>query len=165
MLDADADRVNLRAERGGELRRRQRINRLCCFAVGQQNDDPAFALRQVLQSLGRHRDGVADGRAEFLQAADVQALEMLDQPVVIQRERAGQIRHGGKHHQPDAIARAFVDEILEHVARDAEAGHAFARPAHIERHHGPRKIEREHEVQPGRFGFHVRVRQPRHGQR
>ena len=39
---------------------------------------------------------VADGRAEFANDADVQAVEILDQPVVIQRQRAGEIRHARK---------------------------------------------------------------------
>ena len=65
LLDADADGVNLHAERGGELRGGQRINLAqVVVAVRQQNHDAAFAVRHRLEPLGRDRHRVADGRAE-----------------------------------------------------------------------------------------------------
>ena len=106
LLDADADGVNLRAQRGGELRGGHGINLpLVVVAVGQQDDDAALAVLEALEPLGAGGGGIADGRAQFANEADVQAVEVLDEPVVIERERAGQVGHGGENDQPDAVAR------------------------------------------------------------
>ena len=97
--------------------------------------------------------------------ADVQPLEIFDEPVVIERQRAGEIRHAGKRDQADAVVGPFLDEILQHAGRDGEAREFFRRPAHVNRLHGPRQIQHEHDVNARRLGLDVIIRQPRPGQR
>ena len=60
---------------------------------------------------------VAEAHAtEFGDDADVQPRQVFVEPVVIQRERAREIRHAGKSDQPDAVIRPFLNKIL-HVRR------------------------------------------------
>ena len=78
LLDADADGINLRADRGGDLRGGDRLDlALVVVAVGQQNDDAAFAVLERLEPFGRGGGGVANGRAQFANDADVQAVQIL----------------------------------------------------------------------------------------
>ena len=95
---ACANRVNalphgLRQIRGGE-----RVNlAFVVHAVGQQNHDFAFrvAAAQAVHAVGNRH---ADGRAVFLQHADMHLLEQRQQDLIIKRQRGLRDAMPGKNH-------------------------------------------------------------------
>src|SRR5262249_16960680 len=120
VLDADADGVDLCADGGGDLRGGHGIKlALVVVAVGQGDDDSALGVLETLQTLGGGGDGIADGGSEFADGADVDVVEGVNQPVVIERERAGQVGDAGEDDEADAIVRSAADEVLHHRAGDA----------------------------------------------
>ena len=60
-------------------------------------------------------------------------------------------------------AQRIIGEFIRGHLRQTGFVHALVRPPHVQRHHGPRKIHGENDVQSGGLGFDVRVRQPRPG--
>ena len=65
--------------------------------------------------------GIADGGAKIADKAHVQTPQVLDQPVMVERERAGKVRHSGKDNQPQPVTGPFADEFLQDLGRDIEA--------------------------------------------
>ena len=94
---------------------------LVVIPIRQHDDDAALAVLEALEPLGAGGGSIADGRAQITDEAHVQAMEVLDQPFVVERERAGQIRHGREHDQPEPVAGALADEIFEHLRGNVEA--------------------------------------------
>jgi hypothetical protein len=70
----------------------------------------------------------------------------LQQPVVIERERAHQIGLAGEDDHADAVIGPFLDERAHGVAHHVDAAEVLAILVVIERLHGRREIDREHDV-------------------
>ena len=122
LLDADADGVDLFTERRRQLRGGHWINvALVVVPVGQQNHDAALAVLDGLEAFGAGGGGVADGGAEVADEADVKAVEVINEPVVVQGERAGQVGHGGKDDEAHAVAGPLADEVLQHLRGDVDS--------------------------------------------
>ena len=95
------------------------------FAVGQQHDDFRFA-RLVTQAIDARGNRRTDGGAVF-HRADLHAFEILLEPVVIERQRADEIRRTGEADQADAVIGPRVDELRDHGFHDVDAGRRAGR--------------------------------------
>src|SRR5260221_14762602 len=94
LLDAKADGVDSCASGGSNLGGSDgRDLALVVVAIGQHDDEAALAVFEHLEALGGGGGGVADGRAQFADDADVEPVQILNQPIVVEGERAGQVRH------------------------------------------------------------------------
>src|ERR1035441_7397976 len=90
----------------------------------------------MLKPLGAGGSGIADGSAQFARIADdahMEAVEVLDEPAMIESERAGQVGHGGEDDQAEPVVGALADEVLEHLGGNVKARHPFPRSSHIQR--------------------------------
>src|SRR5262249_37502999 len=114
LLDADADGIDFFAKGGGELSGRNGIDlSFIVIAIREQNDDTTFAVFNVLEVLGSRSSGIADGSTEIANEADVQAMQVFDEPIVIQSERACEIGNGGKNDETHAVTGPFLNELFE----------------------------------------------------
>src|SRR4051794_8398340 len=101
--DTDADRIDLYAQGAGCLGRGQwRDLPAIVDTIRQQNDYFGFRGRraQVVDPCSKRR---ADRRAVFSADADVDTLEILQKPAVIQGQRADDVRRARKSYETDAV--------------------------------------------------------------
>ena len=73
----------------------------------------------VIQAVGSRRHGRADGRA-VLDQADANALQILHEPIVIERHRTNDIGPAGKGDDADAIVRPAFDKLARDFANGVE---------------------------------------------
>ena len=95
----------------------------------------------------------------------MQTMEVLDEPIVIEREWARQVGHSRKDDQPEPVAATLADEILQHLRGDVIARDALLRPAHVQRHHGPRQVQHEHDIDAAGLCLGMVIGEARPGQR
>ena len=114
-------------------------------AVGEQNDDLGFCIRGS-QPIDAGGDGRTDGGAVLAGERGVDALEILLQPVMVESERAHQVRGGGEGNQADAVVGALLDEARDHGFDHLNAVDAPVVHQKIERLHGAGDIQPEHDV-------------------
>ena len=116
---AGADGVNLDAQRLRGLRGGFGHDLAgVVLAVGEEHDDFRFA-GLIAQAIDARGERGADGGAVF-HGADLHAIEILLEPVVIERERADEIRRAGKTDEADAVVRPRVDELRDDGFHDVE---------------------------------------------
>src|SRR5581483_6089862 len=84
------------------------------FSVSEQHQDAAFGML-VVEATGGGGHGRADGRPVFHQA-DAQAIEILQQPVVIERHGAYHVGASCKGDDADAIIGAGFDKFASDFA-------------------------------------------------
>ena len=61
-----------------------------------------------------------DGGA-VLDRADLHALQVLLEPIVVERQRADEIRRAGKFHEADAVVGPVIDELRDDRFDDVDA--------------------------------------------
>ena len=147
---AGADGVNLDAERLRGLRGGFGHDLAgVVLAVGQEHDDLRFArlLAQAVDARGQRR---ADGGAVF-HGADLHAVEVLLEPVVIERERADEIRRAGETDEADAVVGPRVDELRDDGFHDIEPVGGLAFEFEVERFHRARAVHGEDHVHAAGF--------------
>ena len=132
-------------------------------AIGQEHDDFRFGLF-VFEAVGGRGEGRPDGRAVFDQA-DPDALEVGDQPVVVEGERTDQIRAPGKGDNPDAVVRTAFDEFFGHLFDRLETVGPLCADGEILGQHGTRDIDDQHDIDAAGLGAGDRLAQLRPGQR
>ena len=95
------------------------------------------------------------------------SLEILQEPVVIERHRADDVRPSGKGDDADPVVRPALDEFARHLADRVDAGGLVAADREILRQHRTGNIEHEHDVDPARFDLGQALAQlrPRHRDR
>jgi hypothetical protein len=93
---------------------------LVVVPVGQQNDDAALAVLEPLEAPGAGGGGVADGGAEVANEPDVETAQVFDQPIMVERQRAGQIGHRREDDQPEPVVGPLPHEVLEHLGGDGK---------------------------------------------
>ena len=135
---------------GGEGRDLARV----VGAVGEQDDDLRFA-RLVAQPVGAGGDGRADGGGVAGQA-DLEPVHVLQQPVVVEGERAHQIGLAGEDDHADAVVGPVLDELADRFAHHLDAADVLAVLVVIERLHRGRKIDGQHHVDAA--FLHLRAR-------
>ena len=115
-----------------------------------------FAVRDA-QAVDAGGDGRADGGAVFVADSRADALEILLQPVMVERERADQIGGAGKGDEADAVVGPFLDEFRDHRFDHLDAVDALVVDQEVERLHRAGDIEPEHDVDAvgGDFGAAV----------
>ena len=74
------------------------------------------------------------------------ALEVLLEPIMIQRERAYQVGCAGEFHQAEPVVRPLVDELGNYLFHNADAVHWLIVHLEVLRLHGPGNVQREHHV-------------------
>ena len=147
---AGADGVNLHAQRLRGLGRGFRHDFAhVVFAVGEEHDDLRFA-GLIAQPIDAQRDGRPDGGA-VLDRADLHALEILLEPVVIERERADEIRRAGETNEADAVIGPLVDELRDDGFHDIDPAGGLAVELEVERVHRSRAVEGEDHVHAAGF--------------
>ena len=75
----------------------------------KQHDDLRFA-RLIPQTVHTRGECGAD-RSAIFDGTDLDAFEVLLEPVVIKRQRTHEIRRAGEADQADAVIRARIDEL------------------------------------------------------
>ncbi len=114
--------------------------------------------------IRRGRDARTDGGAVF-DHARADALEILQEPVVIERHRADDVGVSGEGDDPDPVVRPSLDELARHFANRLEARGLVAAHRKILGQHRLRNVEHQHDVDPA--GLHLRETlaqlRPRHG--
>ena len=101
----------------------------------------------VVQPIRRRRHGRSDGGAVFDQA-DPHALEILQEPIVIQRHRADDVGPAGERDDADAIVRPAFDELSRDFADGIDSRRLFPADREIFCQHRSGNIEHEHDVDP-----------------
>ena len=141
-IAADADRIDLDAQRLGDLcslGRLQYAGRL--LAVGQEDDHFALGVR-VLEAIGGHGQRIADGGLRVLLPqppvdllaaiiedgmGDLHLFEHLDECAVIERQRASRLDKTAERDQTDEVVRPARqlalshDKVLEYLLDDGQA--------------------------------------------
>ena len=128
--------------------------------------DLAGVLAQAVDARG---DGRADGRA-VLNPGGLDAVEILLQPVVIERERADQVGRAGERDDADAVVGPVFDELRDDGLHDVNAVGRLAVELEVERLHRAGHVQREHDVDAAGLHFgaavaELRPRQADHHQR
>src|SRR2546429_643813 len=95
----------------------------------------------------------------------MEAVQVFDQPIMIEGEWTGQIRDHGKSNQADAVTGALGDEVFKDRAGNPEAGAAFINAAHVQGHHRPGQIKNEHDIDPASLGLGAIIGETRAGKR
>src|SRR5262249_29145869 len=112
LLNTNADSVDLLTERRSELRSRHGVNLApVIVAIGEQDNDSAFAIFEILQTPRGGSGGVAYRRAQIPNQSDMQSVEIFNEPIMIECQRTGQIGHRGEYYQAHSIAGPFADKI------------------------------------------------------
>ena len=149
-VDSRADRVELDLERLDRFRRGVRRNFAgVIFAVGQEDDGATFRFL-VRQTIRRRRHGRAD-RGSVFDQADPHSLEILQKPIVIERQRTHHIRPPGEGDDPDAVVRPGFDELSRHFADGVNPRRRIAADREILGQHRAGNVEHDHDVDPARF--------------
>ena len=116
-----------------------------------------FDLRRlVAQPVGADGEGRADGGGVAGQA-DLEAVDVLQQPVVVERERAHQVGLAGEDDHADAVVGPGLDELADRLAHDLDAAEFLAVLVVIERLHRGRKIDGQHHVDAAFLHLRARV--------
>ena len=102
-------------------------------------------LGLVAQAVDARGERRADGGAVF-HGADLHAFEVLLEPVVIERERADEIRRAGETDEADAVVGPRVDELRDDGFHDVEAVGGLAFEFEVERLHRARAVQGEDHV-------------------
>jgi hypothetical protein len=118
----------------------------------------------VAQVIDRRSDRRTNGCAVF-DLADLDAVEPLFEPVVVERERAHEIRSSGKRDQSDAIVRTFLDEILDHVLHCFEPIDAFAIDQEVHCLHRAGDVDRQQDIDATGLDFGIATHELWPGQR
>ena len=84
----------------------------------------------IVQAIRSRRHGRTNGGAVFHQS-NSDALEILQKPVVIEGERADDIRTTGESDDADAIIWSAFDKLACHFANGVDAGGRFAADSKI----------------------------------
>ena len=162
---AGPDGVNLDPERLGRLGGGGRGDAArVVLAIGQQHDQFGFCFL-VLEAVGRGSQRRANGRA-VLDKTDFRPLEILQEPIVVQRERADQIRAPGKGHDTDAVIRSLLDEFLCHAFHRLEPVGPLHADGKILGQHRARHVDDQHDIHAAglRAGDRFAELRARHGQ-
>ena len=99
-------------------------------------------VAQAIQAGGNRR---ADRRA-VINTADLHAVEILQQPIVIERQRADEIRRMRELDHADAIVRTRLDELPDDGFHDVDAAHRLAVDLEIQRPASDGHVQRQHHV-------------------
>src|SRR6185369_17309095 len=83
-----------------------------------------------------------------LDEADLYPLEVLMQPVVVEREGAREIRSSREGDQSDPISGTRLDEFLDDDTRDVEPARRLAAELEVERAHRAGDVDCQHDVDP-----------------
>jgi len=113
-LDANSNRIDLFSEGCGQLGGGDRIDlALIVIAIGEQNNDAAFTVLQSFETAGPGGGGVANGGSQVANQPDVQSMKVFDEPIMVERQWAGQVRDGRKNNKAKPIAGAAANEVLQ----------------------------------------------------
>ena len=149
---ARADGVDLRADGfGGFGGGRGRDFARVVFAVGQEDDDPALGGLVAPEPVGGGGDGAADGRAVVFGEPDLHAVHVLQEPRVVERERADEVGPSREGDDAEAVVGPRLNECLSHFFDHVDAACGLGSDGEVLGFHGAGDVEHEHDVDAARF--------------
>src|SRR5882757_2507548 len=86
-----------------------------------------------------------------LNQSDAHPIEILQQPVVIERHRADDVRLSTKSDDTNPVVGPSGNEFARDFSYRVETSRLFAADGEVSRQHGARNIEHEHDIDPTRF--------------
>src|SRR6267142_2556578 len=111
-----------------------------CFRPNTSVKDIGASPRIPTPVESRAESGT-DGGLALIDRPKFKPLDVLQEEVVIERQRSGDIGQGGKGNQADPIAGPLLNELLQNLLRHRQPVQAAASNLKILRCHAPGKVE------------------------
>src|SRR3954454_7543486 len=117
----------------------------------------------VVQPIAARSHCRSNGGAAFNEP-DANTLEILQQPVVVERHRADDVGRCPERNDADPVVRPAFNEISRYFPDSVEACDTITADCEILRQHGIRNVEDEHDVDTAGFDFRLALTELRSGE-